>query len=585
MLKLFKNFTAKNIVMILIAGAFLVTQVMADLELPKYFSKVLADALPKGDEAVVYKYGLEMLGIATVSAVCAVIASFVGTKVATSFAQKIRDKVFKKVNTFSVRELNEIGTASLITRTTNDITQIQNFVVAIFRFVFAAPIYAIGSIYMVNQLDPDMAWILYFSVPVIIGIMAIGGFLSMKYFRVMQVRIDKLNLVLRENITGIRVIKAFNNTKKEQEKFHQANTELTDVAVKANQIMAFIMPIMMLFFSIIQLMVVWYGGHEVQLYVTSQATNGIAPQDYMAFFSYTMQFMFAIIMVSVMFILLPRAMASAKRINEILDTESSIKNKDNAITKTFENPEIIFDNVSFSFEDGARNVVENLSFTIKPKTTTAIIGGTGSGKSTILNLLLRFYDYQTGSIKIDGIELRDLDLRSLRNTFGYVGQNTYLFSGTIKDNILFTRNSKDESELNNIIDTAQATEFISNQEEGYNATVAQGGTNFSGGQKQRINIARALAQKAQILLFDDSFSALDYKTDSTLRKRLATEYSDVTKVIVAQRVSSIMEADQIIVLNNGQIEGIGTHKELLKTCEVYEEIATSQLSRKELGYE
>jgi ATP-binding cassette subfamily B protein len=523
--------------------------------------------------------GAEMLGIALISMIATVIVGFLGAKVAAKLGRDLRSKVFKKVVSFSNTELDKFSTASLITRSTNDIQQIQLLMVMILRIVFYAPILGLGGVIKVLNTNTSMAWIIAVAVLVLLSIMMLLFAVVMPKFKAVQKLVDKVNLVTREILTGILVIRAFNTEKHEEGRFDDANKNLTKTNLFVTRTMSIMMPVMMLIMNAITILIVWNGSHSID-----DGTMQVG--DMMAFISYTMQIIMAFLMITMVSIMLPRASVSAVRIEEVLQTELSVN--DPKEKKTFNQSKkgiVEFKNVSFRYPNADEDVIENISFTAKPGETTAIIGSTGSGKSTLINLIPRFFDVTDGEILIDGVNIKEVAQYDLRKKIGYVPQKGVLFSGTIESNLKYGKKDATENEIKKAAEIAQATEFINSNPEAFETEISQGGTNVSGGQKQRLAIARAIAKDPGIYIFDDSFSALDFKTDATLRKALKKETSDSTVFIVAQRISTILHAEQIIVLDEGQIVGIGNHKELLNNCEVYKQIALSQLSKEELENE
>ena len=522
--------------------------------------------------------GLKMLGISLAIMVSAISIMCLSARVAARLAKTLREKVFKKVLNFSNKEFSEYSTASLITRSTNDIQQIQGLIAILFRVVVYAPIIGIGGFLRVlNQSDNSMAWIIGVAILAILFVVATLFIIAMPRFKKLQQLIDKLNLVAREILTGLPVIRAFNTEKKEEKRFDKANIDLTKTNLFVNRAMSFMMPTLMLIMNGISLLIVWVGAHGIDN-GTMQVGN------MMAFIQYTMQIVMSFLMISMVSIMLPRASVSANRINEIIETDEAIKDskepkKLNPSKKGF----VEFKNVSFRYPDSDEEVLSDISFTAEPGKTTAIIGSTGSGKSTIVNLIPRFYDVTSGNLLIDGVDIKDIANKDLRKIIGFVPQKGILFSGTIESNIKYGNPNMSDEQMIEAAQIAQATEFIESKPEKYQESIAQGGSNVSGGQKQRLSIARAIAIDPEILVFDDSFSALDFKTDSILRAELAKKTKDKTVIIVAQRINTILNADQIIVLEDGKVVGKGTHEELLKNNETYKQIALSQLSAEELN--
>ena len=524
--------------------------------------------------------GLQMLGVALVSMLSAVTIMLLSSRVAAKLGKTLREKVFKKVIGYSSKELREFSTASLITRSTNDIQQIQQLITMLFRVVVYAPIIGIGGfIKVLTNSDNQMAWIVGVAIVAILFIVATLFIIVMPKFRKLQDLIDKLNQVSREILTGLPVIRAFHKEKKEEGRFEIANKDLMKANIFVNRAMSMMMPLLMLVMNCIMVLIVWVGGHNVD-------QGAMQVGDMMAFIQYTMQIVMAFLMISMISIMLPRASVSARRINKVLDTESSIKDKPDAETKKF-NPDkkglVEFKNVSFRYPDADTEILSDINFTAKPGETTAIIGSTGSGKSTVVNLLPRFYDVTGGELLIDGVNVKDVKLKDLRDIIGFVPQKGILFSGTIESNIKYSDDNMSDERMEEAARIAQATEFIEGKEKKYQDEIAQGGSNVSGGQKQRLSIARAIAKDPEIFVFDDSFSALDFKTDSALREALSEKTKDKTVIIVAQRISTIMNAEKIVVLEEGKVVGIGTHEELLENNETYRQIALSQLSEEELG--
>ena len=521
--------------------------------------------------------GLQMLGIALISMITAVIIMLLSSRVAAKLGKTLRDKIFKKVLGFSTSEFKDFSTASLITRSTNDIQQIQMLITMLFRVIVYAPIIGIGGFFKVLATSNNsMAWIIGVAIGSILLIVGLLFAIAMPRFKKLQDLIDRLNLVSREMLTGIPVIRAFHTEKKEEERFDSANKNLMKVYMFVNKAMNLMMPILMLVMNCISLLTIWVGGHNVD-------SGTMQVGDIMAFLQYTMQIVMAFLMISMISIMLPRASVSAKRINEVIEKKNTIK--DPKDPKHFDESKkglVEFKNVSFRYPDADEDLLTDINFTAEPGKTTAIIGSTGSGKSTVVNLIPRFYDVTSGELLIDGVNIKDVTQKELRNVIGFVPQKGVLFSGTIESNIKYSDETMSDEQMKLAADIAQATEFISSKPDEYNSEIAQGGSNVSGGQKQRLSIARAVAKNPEIFVFDDSFSALDYKTDANLRAALENKTENKTVIIVAQRINTILHADQIIVLEEGKIVGKGTHEELMKDCEVYSQIALSQLSKEEL---
>ena len=523
--------------------------------------------------------GLKMLGMALVIMLAAVSVTFLSARVAAVLGRNLRNSVYRKVISFSGEELNHFSTASLITRSTNDIQQIQMVFAMIFRMVLYAPILGVGGVLKVLQTDVSMTWILGVAVASILLLVFVLFKVAMPKFKILQYRIDELNLVSREIVTGIAVSRALSREKQEEERFEEANARLTRTNLFVNRCMTFMMPLMMLIMNGITVLIIYNGSHAVDA-GTMQVGN------MMAFMQYAMQIIMSFLMITMMSIMLPRAGVSAKRINEVLETEVTIENPEKILTPAAEEKgEIRFEHVSFAYPGADENTLTDIDFTVHKGETVAFIGSTGSGKSTLVNLIPRFFDVTEGRITVDGVDIRDIELHDLRERIGYVPQKAVLFSGTIDSNIRYGKKTATEEDAVHAAQIAQAWEFIQEKDKGMHADIAQGGTNVSGGQKQRLSIARAIAKNPEIYIFDDSFSALDYKTDVVLRRALKKETKDATTLIVAQRISTILHADKILVLDEGKIAGQGTHKELMKTCEVYQQIAMSQLSKEELANE
>lgn len=551
-------------------------QTIADLYLPTLMSDVVDKGIMKGDTDYILRTGGIMLLFTAGGVVCSVLASYLSAKTAVGFGRVLRNKVFNQVESYSLHEFDKLGTATLITRTTNDITQVQMVSMVIMRMMFSAPMMCIGGIILALSKDKSLTLVLVAALPVLIGAIAIIAGKGMPYFKLMQKKIDRINLVLREKLTGIRVIRAFNRIHMEKQRFDEANEDLTSNYIKVNRIMAFLMPTLMLIMNLTSLAVLWFGSIRID---NGEMQLGAL----IAFTQYAMQILFSVLMVSMMFIMVPRAAAAAVRINEVLDTVPEINDPEQVKRAEGKKGYVEFKNVSFRYDGAEQPAIDGISFSAKPGEVTAIIGGTGSGKSTLINMVPRFYDVEKGNVLIDGVDVREMSQQELRSKIGFVPQKAVLFSGTISDNIRYGKEDATEEEITHAAEIAQATEFIKSMKDGFNSIIAQGGTNVSGGQKQRLSIARALVRKPEIYIFDDSFSALDFKTDAKLRAALRKEIARSTVLIVSQRVATVMDADRIIVLDDGKIAGMGKHKELIDNCQVYHEIVSSQLSEEEIA--
>ncbi|MHC0036954.1 ABC transporter ATP-binding protein [Pseudoneobacillus sp. C159] len=575
MLKLFRYLKPFN-VLILAVLAFVFIQSMSDLYLPTLMSDIIDIGVIQGDTHYILKIGALMLLISAIGAVCSIFASYFSAKASMGFGRDIRKRVFSRVEKFSLPEFDKLGTASLITRTTNDITQVQQVVMMLLRMVLSAPIMFIGGTIMAVSKDAKLSLVIVTITPILILTIFIVMKKALPLFKSIQKKIDKLNLVLRESLIGVRVVRAFNRDTYEQQRFERANYDLMDVSIKVNKIMALMMPIMMLLFNLTSIAIIWFGSLRIN-------EGSMQVGDLMAFIQYVTQIMFALIMATMMFVMVPRAAASATRINEVLDMEPSIVDSFETTEVSSTKGYVEFDHVTFSYPGAEMPALMDISFKAVPGQVTAIIGGTGSGKTTLVNLIPRFYDIDSGVIRVNGVDIQQMTQQELRSKIGLVPQKSVLFSGTIKENIRFGKEDATDEEVVQAAQIAQASDYIEKMEERYHSEISQGGTNLSGGQKQRLAIARALVRKPDIYMFDDSFSALDYKTDAMLRAALKTETLDATVLIVAQRVSTVLDADQIIVLDEGKIVGIGTHNQLMETCEVYQEIVHSQLSEEEIA--
>ncbi len=590
MIKLLKNLRPY---WLSIAGIilFVFLQAISELFLPTLMSDIVDVGVVNGDINFILKIGGRMLLIAFIAMIASIYGSYLASRVSIGFARDLRNKVFTKVESFSLEEFNKIGTASLIVRTTNDITQMQQLTITLFRMFLRAPLLFVGGIIMAISKNTELALLLVVILPVLAVIVFFVAKKSMHLFKSMQTKIDKLSLVLREYLTGIRVIRAFNREEYEKKRFNNSNFELTDTARKVNTLMALLMPLMTLILNLTIVAIIWLGSIRIE-------SGSMQVGDLMAFVQYASQIMFSLIMFSMMFVMIPRASVSAVRINEVLDVEPKIKDPalleqsawathnagsfQNVIPAKNRKGYLKFDKVCFGYQDATEYAIKDISFQANAGEVTAIIGSTGSGKSTLINLIPRFYDVSKGSISIDGTDIRDIAQERLHEMIGLVPQKAILFTGTITENISFGNNNISHEEIKRVAEIAQAAEFIDRMPEGYNSLIAQGGTNLSGGEKQRLSIARALAKHPDIFIFDDSFSAIDFKTEARLREELKDELKDKTVLIIAQRVTTVMSAEQIVVLDKGEIVGIGKHHDLIKSCSVYKEIVASQLSTEEI---
>ncbi len=563
---------------IIISVTFLVGQVFTELTLPNLMSDIVDKGIllqgiePEDQMSVIYNLGLKMLGVSLLSVFCSIGVSFLATRIAAGVSRTMRRDLFKKVNDFASSEIDQFSTASLITRNTNDVQQIQNFVTMGLRMMLFAPLMGVGSIVMALSKSHSLAWVIVVAIIVIIGLLIVLLIVALPKFKIMQSLVDRLNLVSREDLSGMLVIRAFSNEGYEEERFDTANKNLTFTTRFVQRALSFMLPGVMVIMTFTQVAIIWFGAKLV-------GTSSLAIGDMLAFLQYAVHVMISFIFVSAIFIILPRAEVSANRIREVLETEISIKDKEGAEELRDVVGEVEFRNVSFSYADDSENALENISFKAEPGKTTAFIGATGSGKTTLINLIPRFYDVTEGEILIDGHDIRDVTLESLRDAIGYVPQKPFLFSGTIDTNIKY---ANPDADVDFALRIAQAKDIVDAKAEGVNSPIAQGAANVSGGQKQRLSVARAVAKGAPIYIFDDSFSALDFKTDSALRHALS-ENITATILIVAQRVSTIMNADNIVVLDEGKIVGQGTHDELLENCAAYRDICESQLSKEELA--
>ncbi len=527
-------------------------------------------------DSFVMRTGVKMILVALAGAAATVLVGYYASRIAAKISRKMRRDVFSKVSSFSSAEFDKFSTASLITRTTNDISQVQMLILMGIRLMCYAPILGIGGIIMAVSKSVSLSWTIAVAVVVLLGIILVVFSIALPKFKLLQKLLDRVNLVSRENLSGLMVVRAFGNEKHEEERFEEANANLSNTNRFTQRTMAFLFPAMMFVMELVTIAIIWVGSHAI-------ANSTLQIGDMMAFLQYAMQIIFAFLMISMMFIMVPRASVSASRIYEVLNTENKILDKATPLTLKNAVGNIAFKNVNFRYENAEDDVLSDITFVAKAGETTAFIGSTGSGKSTLVNLIPRFYDIQNGSITIDGIDIRDVAQKDLREIIGYIPQKGVLFSGDIASNIQFGKEDATEEEIAEAIEIGQAKEFVDSNEEGLAYSISQGGTNVSGGQKQRLAIARALVKKPPIYIFDDSFSALDFRTDAALRSALKEKTASSTVLIVAQRVTTIMHADQIIVLDNGKIVGIGDHDQLMESCEAYREIAESQLSKEELA--
>ena len=551
-------------------------QSLSQLFLPNLMSDIVDTGIISGDIGYIVRLGGLMLLVATGGGLCIAGASYFAARAGTGFGRDVRSKLFRHVESFSLHEFDTFGTASLITRTTNDITQVQQVMVMLLRMMVMAPMMMIGGIIMALQKDAKLSLLIVVVVPILALAIVLIASKVIPLFKSMQVKVDNMNRVLRERLTGVRVIRAFNRIDHETSRFSTTNADLTNTAIKANRIVAIAMPLMMVMMNLTTVAIIWFGGIRID-------SGAMQVGDLMAFIQYVMQIMFSLVMVTFMFVMIPRASASAVRINDVLNKKAEIVDAEKTESGGKQRGYLEFENVTFSYPGAEEPAIREISFSARPGEVTALIGGTGAGKSTLVNLVPRFYDVQSGGIRVDGVDVREMTQADLRAKIGYVPQQAVLFSGTIAQNIRYGKDDATDEEVRSAAETAQATEFIDTMEDRFDAYIAQDGTNVSGGQKQRLSIARALVRKPEIYIFDDSFSALDFRTDANLRAALRKETSESTVLIVAQRVTTVMEADRIIVLDDGAVTGMGTHKELMADCLVYREIVFSQLSAEEIA--
>lgn len=575
MFKIFKYFTWKDWIGVVIVFALTIAEVQCDLTMPEYMVKIIG-SMPHGMSEV-WKQGLIVLGFVLASIAISIIISFIASRISSGLSKRLRKMVFEKVGTFSMAEINKFSTASLITRSTNDISQVQQVITMMLKLFLYAPIMAISAIIKITNINATLTWTTFVFILIMFLFVGAVMLLSMRKFMVMQKQTDALNNVARENLTGIRVVRANNAEKQQETKFKNVNENLTSTSLYVNRVTAFMFPGMQLIMNGLNLALYWIGAELI--------LNPEVMLNYLQiseFSQYAVQVLMSFLFVGMLFVMFPRGNVSAKRILEVLDTTPSLVNGIVTDTHTTETGTIEFKNVCFKYPDAEDYVLKNINFAVKQGQTVAFIGSTGSGKSTLINLVPRFYDCTEGEVLIDGQNIKDYKFSALNNKLGYIPQKSLLFGGTVKENITYGKEDATDQEINNALEVSQSKNFVDKLSGGLDFVVAQGGKNLSGGQKQRLSIARALVKNPEILIFDDSFSALDYKTDRALRLALKQNYKDTTKLIVAQRIGTILDADQIVVLDNGEIVGKGTHQELMQNCEVYKQIALSQLSKEEL---
>ncbi len=575
MIKLLKKLKPFSL-QIVFVSVLIFLQAISELFLPNIMSDIVDVGIVNQDTGYILSRGTIMLLIGLAAGAFTITASYISSKVAMGYGRNLRKMVFSRVESYSLQEFNKIGTASLINRTTNDITQMQNTVMIMLRLMLYAPLVFIGGIIMAMQKDAKLALILVVALPALAILIFLIVKKGLPLFKKMQKKLDRVNLVFRENLTGVRVIRAFNRTDHENKRFDEANADLTQTSLKVNRIIALMMPVMMLLINLATIAVVWFGGHRID-------SGAMQVGDLMAFIQYIMRIMFSLMMLSMMFVFIPRASASAERINEVLDMHPEIIDPENPVAADGQKGFVEFKNVSFIYPGAEQPAIDKISFTAGPGEITAIIGSTGSGKSTLVNMIPRFFEATSGQVIIDGVPVTQMTQAHLRSKIGFVPQKASLFTGSVAYNIRFGKDDASRAEIEKAAVTAQAKDFVDERQDGFESIITQGGSNLSGGQKQRLSIARALVRRPEIYIFDDSFSALDFKTESKLRTALRDETKNSTVFIVSQRVNSIMNSTRIIVLDRGGVCGIGTHKELLKSCSVYREIVSSQLSEEEMA--
>lgn len=550
-------------------------QVIGQLYLPTLMSNIIDKGVVTGDTDYIWSTGMKMLLISFASVILSVIVVYLASRISMGFGKELRDKIFTKVEDFSLQEFDKVGTSSLITRTTNDVVQIQNVLYMMMRLMVMAPIMLLGGIIMAVGRDAKLSLIFVVVLSLLLLLVVILGGKAMPMFKSLQKKMDKLNRVIREGLTGIRVVRSFNRNEDELKKFEEANADYATTAIKVNRLLSLMSPLMMLLMNLTSIAIVWIGSIFI-------GNGDMQVGDLMAFIQYAMQIMMSFMMLSAVFIMIPRAGASAERINEVLDMNAEILNPENPKTST-PPAKLSFEHVTFRYEGAEKPVIEDITFEANAGETIAIIGSTGAGKSTLINMIPRFYDVESGVVKINGIDVREMDQSSLRQKIGLVPQKAVLFTGTIASNMRYGKEDATDEEIWEALRTAQAENFVSKLATGLGSRVEQGGNNFSGGQKQRLSIARSLIRKPEIYIFDDSFSALDFKTDAKLREALKAETTEAVTLIVAQRITSVVNSDQIIVMNEGKIAGMGTHEELKESNQIYQEIMRSQLSEEEIA--
>ncbi|RIE10979.1 ABC transporter ATP-binding protein [Candidatus Cryosericum hinesii] len=575
MFKIYRNLKQFTI-LIIVGVALMYLSVRANLELPTLMSNIVDKGIIAGDTGYIWKEGGIMLLISAAGGICAVLASLMASRSALGLGKVLRSKIFTHVENFSLHEFDKFGASTLLTRTTNDVVQVQTSTVLFLTMIANALFTSVGAAFLAYAADPKLTRILYVALPVIAVAIVVVMRLVIPLFGIVQTEIDKITKVVRENLIGIRVIRAFDRIDHEKARFDKANADVTNTYISVNRIMAGLMPLMMLVMNGVTIAIIWFGSERI-------ATGNLTLGPMLAFMQYALQILIAILMLTMLFIQLPRSVAASDRIMAVLETHPEITDAAETLQANTERGYVTFQDVTFSYDGGEEPALCNISFDAKPGETTAIIGSTGSGKTTLVSLIPRFYDVDSGKVLVDGVDVRELSQEDLRHRIGFVPQKAVLFTGTVADNIRYGKEDATDMEVAHAADVAQAAEFITTLPDGYATMLSEGGLNLSGGQKQRLAMARALVRRPEIYVFDDSFSALDFKTDANLRAALKKETLDATVIIVAQRVGSIMNADRIIVLDEGKVAGIGTHKELMKTCEVYREIVYSQLSEEELA--